>query len=119
MNERKETEMEAREAFPETAVSKGVAVIVGLSVAAVMGAAGAFAAATLTGLNAAPAAHKSVVTSGIPGGSGWTYRATRGGAQIDEALVPTANAFQAPDAQERNQLLAAGRVARPNPHGHF
>lgn len=111
--------MEARETFNETAVSKAVAVVVGLSVAAVMGAAGAFAAATLTGLNAAPASHKSVVTSGIPDGSGWTYRAQRGGAQIDEALVPAANAFQTPDAQERNQLLVVGRVARPNPHGHF
>ena len=111
--------MEAREAFGETAVSKGVAVLVGLGVAAGLGVAGAFVAADLTGLKTAPASHNSIVTSGIPDGSGWTYRAERSGAQIDEGLVPTANAFQAPDAQERNQLLAEGRVARPNPHGHF
>ena len=92
--------MEARESFRETAVSKGVAVLVGLCVAAGMGVAGAFVAADLTGLKAAPASHKSVVTSGIPDGSGATYSTHRGGTQfVDEAP-------------------AAVRAATPKPHGY-
>jgi hypothetical protein len=111
----KETVMEAREAFRETKVSKSVTVLLSISVAIGLGVAGAVVTAKLTGSGAVPAAHR-IVTSGIPDNSA-TFGTHRGGTQTVEGPVPMANALQAPDAQERNQQLAAGRVAKP--HGYI
>lgn len=107
--------MEARETFRETKVSKSVTVLLSISVAIGLGVAGAVVTAKLTG-SSSPAAHR-IVTSGIPDSSAWMFGAHRGGTQTVEGPVPMANALQAPDAQERNQQLAAGRVAKP--HGYI
>ena len=108
--------MEAREAFRDTKVARSITVLLSISVAIGLGVAGAVVAAKLTGSTSAPAAHR-IVTSGIPDDSAWKFSTHRGGTQTVEGPVPTANALQAPDAQERNLQLAAGRVAKP--HGYI
>ncbi len=109
----KETEMEAREAFRESRLSKGVTVLLGVSVAIGLGVIGAVAAADVAG-SKAPATHTLQLTSGMPDTiSGHRY----GGNQSIEGAVPAANANQAPDAQERNDQLAAGRTVQP--HGYI
>jgi hypothetical protein len=108
--------MEARETFREGRLSKGVAALLGVSVAIGLGVVGAVAASELTGSKAAPAVRASHATSGIPDNTAFVG-IRRGGTHWIEGGVPAANALQAPDAQERNQQLAAKRTVKP--HGYI